>query len=286
MMSLPTDYRVAGQWPYILMPIAFVLFTGSYLLYAYGIAPTIIGYPLDPVLNVLGQLIVGTFAAYLVVIFVAELGDRREEELQQRRQTTALTQISRPLNEHLAMLSAWYVAAAEPPVKQPSDFQTLFDEEYEETVEKLDFLAPYEIGAVDTQSWLAWSATELTDLRRELLLLVDLYSESLDPAVSEQLYSLANSRLTKQLITIHESGMYTNTTQDETFALLREQSNSQALGAHLEVLQEILEILDEQEVLDENIDLADCWQQDSSPNAGSARITPGSDKTEQYSKVF
>jgi len=285
-MSVPTDYRVAGQWPYILLPATFVIFTSSYLLYAYGVAPAVVGFSLNPVLNLLGQLIIGTFAAYLVVIFVAELGNRREQEIQQRRQTTALTQISQPVNDHLALLSAWYVAAAEPPIEQPESYQAAFDEQYTQTVSNLDFLKPYDVGAVDTDTWLARSATELTEFRRELLLLVDLYSESLDSDVVEQLYNLANSRLTKQLITVHESGMYTNTTQDETFALFSDDSNARALQAHLEVLQETLETLDEHEITDEQIELDDCWQQDSLPNAGSARVAPDSNATQQYSKVF
>jgi len=198
---------------------------------------------------------------------------------------TTMTQFTQAFDEHLGMLCAWYVAA-NPDLAggPPASYDALFDGDFAETVRRLDFAAPHEGGPHDG-TWVAWSAVRLTEFRRETMAIIDVHSESIDPTVGASLHNLANSRLTKRVLTADEAALPDHLPADTALVLFTEADSDDPLQAHLEVLRELLATHDAHSAASLTpLAERDCWSGDS-PEAGIAQANAGSD-AEQYYKLF
>ena len=210
-------------------------------------------------------------------------GDGNTDENSTRE--TAMTQFTQALDEHLGMLCAWYVAAhPESTVTPPTSYDALFDGDFADTVRRLDFAAPHTGGPQDG-TWIAWSAVRLTEFRRETMAIIDVHSESIDPTVGGKLHTLANSRLTKRVLTAEEAALLDHLPADTALVLFTETDGTDPLHAHLELVREMLAIHDTHSATSITpIGERDCWSGDS-PEVGVARANPDAD-AEQYYKLF
>ena len=198
---------------------------------------------------------------------------------------TAMTQFTQALDEHLGMLCAWYVAAhPDSTGEPPASYDALFDADFAETVRRLDFAAPHE-GGPRNGTWIAWSAVRLSEFRRETMAIIDVHSDSIEPAVGASLHNLANSRLTKRVITAEEAALPDHLPADTALVLFTETNGDDPLHAHLELLREMLATHETHSATSVTpIGERDCWS-GSSPEAGVARAN-AADEAEQYYKLF
>jgi len=310
------------QWPYLSLLASSVAVGVVYLLYLFELAPALIGVvPRSQLTVLLGQLSVTLFGAYLVVIFIdrsmatpdpgqstarsdtsggagqhvdstgqrrdvdndGSTGDNSGDESSTRE--TAMTQFTQALDEHLGMLCAWYVAASPDSTDEPpASYDALFDGDFAETIRRLDFAAPYEGGSYE-RTWIAWSAVRLSEFRRETMAIIDVHSDSVKPTVGASLHTLANSRLTKRVITAEEAALPGHLPTDTALVLFTETNGDDPLHAHLELLGEILAMHETHSATSLTpISERDCWSGDS-PKAGLARAQADSD-AERYYKLF
>ena len=309
------------EWPYVLLPLSSGVFGLGYVLYLFESAPALVGlFPRSEVRFVLSQLSIALFAAYLVVVFVTRTvtessdtasdsgADSRESHQPAGNssadgdsadapttrsaadsaatpvepQTAAMNQFTQALDEHLAMLCAWYVAANDdPPEEPPASYRALFADDFAATVRRLDFSTAYDAGGSKPTTWLSWSAVRLGEFRRETMAIIDIHSAALDPSVVEQLHTLGNSRLTKRVITADEADLPT-----EPALLLFPDDTDDPPSAHLDTLRDVLAIHETQgSSAVTPIHEQDCWTADRYPREGVARAAADSDD-EQYYKLF
>ena len=198
-------------------------------------------------------------------------------------QVAAMNQFTQALDEHLAMLCAWYVAAhADLPADPPASYHALLSDEFAETVRQLDFSTGYDAGGSRPTTWLSWSAVRLGEFRRETMAILAVHSDALDPAVTEQLHTLVNSRLTKRVITADEADLPT----EPALLLFPDTDTDDPLAAHLDTLRDILALHETQGTSSVTpIHEQDCWTTDHDPQPGVARADPDTDD-EQYYKLF
>ncbi|RJX42006.1 hypothetical protein DM826_10115 [Halonotius aquaticus] len=210
-------------------------------------------------------------------------GDNSDDE--NSTHETAMTQFTQALDEHLGMLCAWYVAAHPDSIGEPpASYDALFDGDFAETVRRLDFAAPHE-GEPHDGTWIAWSAVRLTEFRRETMAIIDVHSDSIDPTVGASLHNLANSRLTKRVITADEAALPDHLPADTALVLFTEADSDDPLHAHLELLREMLATHETHSAMAVTPPAErDCWSGDN-PEAGVARANAAGD-AEQYYKLF
>ena len=314
------------RWPHLSLLLSSVAVGVAYLLYLFGLAPTLIGVvPRSQLTILLGQLSVTLFGAYLVVVFVAQPpatppssqrsttntdagrgAAQHTDDAEQRHEgsivgdassdtagvnagkatthRTAMTQFTQALDEHLGTLCTWYVAASPTTTTEPpASYDALFDGDCIETIRRLDFAAPH-TGGPPNGTWVAWSATRLTEFRRETMAIIDMHAESIDPTVVAALHNLANSRLTKRVITAEEATLPEHLPADTTL-LLFGAADDDPLQTHIEVLGEMVAIHETHSATSLTpIDERECWRGDAA-KSGVARAEPDGD-AEQYYKLF
>lgn len=215
----------------------------------------------------------------------ADAADESERSDKDKAREAALTQFTQALDEHLGMLCAWYVAAhPEPPAEPPASYDALFGGEFAETVRRLDFATPYAAGSPDA-TWLAWSALRLTEFRRETMAIIEVHAGSIEPTVTERLHNLANSRLTKRVITADEADLPGHLPADTALLLFAAADRDDPLQAHLDILHDVVATHKSDSASSLTpIHERDCWGKDES-QAGVAWAAPDSD-AEQYYKLF
>ena len=296
------------QWPASTLLAASVAFGLGYLLYGFGYAPPLLGvFARTEVTFLFGQFSVALFAAYLVVVFVtgpihdgavptaagAAAADDSLSASQANDDTleTAMTQLTQPLDDHLSMLCAWYVAAhPAPPAEPPASYTALFDDEFAEVVRRLDFSTDYEPGGVTDPTWLAWSVVGLAEFRRETMAVLDVHSESLTPDTAAQLHTLSNSRLTKRVLTADEADLLGHIPATAALLLFSNDGDTaddtDPLAAHLDTLQEVLALHERHSSRPLTpIENRDCWATDQLPTHGIARAAADNDD-ERYYKLI
>jgi hypothetical protein len=317
-MAAPSDFdHDAMRWPYTLLPLSSAVFAIGYVLYLSEAAPALFGlFPRSEVRLVLSQLSIALFAAYVVVVLltrtittapVAEGSDtgsnsgadpQRDPDIASERdrtrggdgttaatgaQAAAMNQFTQALDEHLAMLCAWYVAAhGDSSPDPPASYHALLSDGFAETVRELDFSTGYDAGGSRPTTWLSWSAVRLGEFRRETMAILAVHSDRLDPAVAEQLHTLGNSRLTKRVITADEADLPT----EPALLLFPDTDGDDPLAEHLDTLRDTLALHETQGSSSVTpIHEQDLWAADSDPQPGVARADPDTDD-EQYYKLF
>lgn len=197
----------------------------------------------------------------------------------------AMTQFTQALDEHLGVLCAWYVAAhPEPAIEPPASYEALFAADFGEVVRRVDFATPHPAGPPDG-TWLAWSAIRLREFRRETMAIIDVYSASVEPTVVAALHNLANSRLTKRVLTAEEAALPAHLPADTALVLFRAGDTNDPLQAHIDLVEELIATHETHSTATLTpIDERDCWQGER-PEPGVARAPPDSD-AEHYYKLF
>lgn len=215
-----------------------------------------------------------------------DAADENHRSDEDRAREAALTQFTQALDEHLAMLCAWYIAAhPEPPAEPPASYEAFFEGEFAEIVRRLDFSTPHDAPGSPDATWLAWSALRLTEFRRETMAIIEVHAGSIEPTVTERLHNLANSRLTKRVITADEADLPGHLPADTALLLFTDADSDDPLEAHLDILREVLATHETDAASSLTpIGDRDCWAGES-PDPGVAWAAPDSD-AEQYYKLF
>jgi hypothetical protein len=209
----------------------------------------------------------------------SEVGDNRSlndnSGVNTGMQTAAMSQFSQALNDHLAMLCSWYIAAdSNQPANPPADYHTLFSDEFTETVQQLDFSTGYDARSSTSATWLSWSSIRLKEFRRETMEIIADHDDNMQPEVTEKLHALVNSRLIKNVITAEEADLPTDT----EMLLFAKGDSDDPLTAHLDTLRDILSRDEIQSSLSVTpIDEQDCWDTDRYPRPGAAQADSDSD---------
>ncbi len=191
-------------------------------------------------------------------------------------QIAALRQLKYDINSHITFLTDMYIAALdERQGTPPSTFEEVFDEDFTETVQLLDFSKEYPTARNSKRiSWFDRSESHLEEFSDSIDQVISQYSPWLEPEVVEILQDLNNS-IFMGMIT---SASSINIIQmDEEMGYEREYS---ILLGHPEIIEEhtgaVLEIIQKYNEQSE-VELTDAedlnaWSENVAPTRGTVRL--------------
>lgn len=183
---------VLFQWPYRLLlaisVISFIIYLASFVLLNN-----------QHIRTWFSRLTAATFGSYLTAIVVDYSFREQERKEKERIKNIALQEFRSPLAAHLNLLTKWYTASrSEKPEEMPSSWGELFQDDFPETIENLDFSAS--APAVKKQNWLAYSMDETQEFKQQINGISTKYGYTMDSDMTASFQRLENSMLFETLL--------------------------------------------------------------------------------------
>jgi len=268
-----TQYRRALGRPYI-----YILFISIILTLLFSSSKFIYEIPGESWLQ---GLAITSLGSYITAVLV-DLSFRRKEEREKKRvKRIVLRQLSGIIHRHIDHLSNWYIGALyEYPKTIPTKYSKLFDEEYIETVKKVDFSENYPTAGPRDPTWMAVSNHHMNQFSEDINEIISKYSLYLNSDMIKTLQNLADSPITN----IFDSDMMEYDKRKgvkRDYNILNGGNVDIYLSEHLDLVLEVIEWFENDSKVDIiSVEDLDAWRDDVSPQAGSAKIEKELEQTE------
>ena len=221
------------------------------------------------------NLAAGFLGSFLTVLLIDRALERERRTQNERIQKVAFAQVRPAILRHLIVLSDWYKAAIpQPPAKQPTKFEELFNEDYFREIQYLDFS---KFGPRTAETWLAFTRQEFDSLRVEIRLMIDKYAFFLDADALELLEGISNSVIINAVINLAQVDLIARDRAgniNRRYNVLGEESFIREVREHIRKLNSFISLFNSK--ASDPLDLASLglWRTDVSPGFGSARVSP------------